>query len=188
MAQSPQLKLLNQRFKMAYGGELLKKAKARRSGRVLSTKYSMHLVLRSSKAVGDKSFATKENRTFIRGVLNRFAKKYGIKIHNFANVGNHLHMHIRLSNRYGFHKFIRAVTGAIAIRLGRYNRWAGAKAVAKDKFFDYRPFTRVVVGLRAVLSLKDYIRLNELEGYGIKRSEGRYLVQLERYGPHPIFF
>jgi len=168
---------------MDYGGELLKKAKNRSYGRPLSVKNSMHLVLRSTKAKGQSSFATTENRRMVRQLVNKFAAKYGIKIYNFANVGNHLHLHIKLSHRYGFEKFIRAFTGAIALKLGRFSRWKGSKQQAKDRFFDYRPFTRVVMGMRAALTLQDYIRLNELEGYGLQRKHARFLINFERGSP-----
>ena len=183
MAKRTQLDLLKNKYQHAYGGELLKKAKNRTYGRPLSVKQSMHLVLRSTKAKGLSSFATSSNRKLVRQLVNKFAYKYGIRIYNFANVGNHLHLHIKLSNRYAFEKFIRAFTGAIAIKLGNFDKWKGAKKNAQDRFFDYRPFTRIVTGLRAILTLQDYIRLNEIEGYGSARSQARFLVNYERGSP-----
>jgi hypothetical protein len=164
----------------AYGGELMKTRKGRSRPRPLSTRETLHLVLRSSKAKGDWSFAKKENRGKIQGILARFSRKYGVRILSYANVGNHLHFHIKLSNRYLYAPFIRALTAAIAMAVTGCSRWKPLKAQAKDRFWDYRPFTRVVRSFRAFLNLKDYIWLNQLEGYGYSRHQARFFVAWER--------
>ena len=55
------------------------------------------------------------------------------------------------------------------------SRW-NKKALKDKKFWDYRPFTRVVRGLKAILTLKDYIHVNELEGYGYRREQARFII------------
>ena len=105
-----------------------------------------------------------------------------MKILSLANVGNHLHLHLKLSHRATYAPFIRAVTGAIAIAVSGRSRWravvtAGKAVKRKLHFWDYRPFTRVVVGFRAFLSLKDYILINQLEGQGYFRHEARMLIR-----------
>lgn len=115
-----------------------------------------------------------------------------------ANVGNHLHLQIKLSNRFGYRPFIRAVTAAIAMAVTGRNRWTvgnhadqlegihskidGSSATAKkrEKFWDYRPFTRVVKGFKAVLTLRDYLRINQLEGEGNHRNDARFMLQVEK--------
>ena len=59
------------------------------------------------------------------------------------------------------------------------NRWT-KKGVGKLKFWDYRPFTRVVKGYRALLTLKDYLQINRLEGFGYNRSQARFLIEWNR--------
>ncbi|MGE0764813.1 MAG: hypothetical protein AB7N80_16185, partial [Bdellovibrionales bacterium] len=49
-----------------------------------------------------------------------------------------------------------------------------------SRFWDYRPFSRVVRGLRAYLSLKDYVEINELEGLGAPQYEAVILVRSSR--------
>lgn len=136
----------------------------------------MHLVLRSSKATGTRSFRHEKNARKIERIVKRFAKKYGVTIHSLANVGNHLHFHIKLANRHTYPAFIRAVTGSIALAI------TGASRLKKnaEKFWDYRPYTRVVVGLRAFLSLRDYVKVNQWEGYGLTREHARFLVRNRR--------
>lgn len=170
-----QIELLKKQNK-SYGGELLKTRKGRSGPRPLATKDTMHLVLRSSKAVGEQSFKRPKNAARIRQIVNKFAFKYGVKIISLANVGNHLHFHIKLTNRFTYRPFIRAITSAIAMAVTGASRWNPLKMQAKDRFWDYRPFTRVVQSFRAFLNLKDYIQINKLEGYGCRRDEARFIV------------
>lgn len=183
MARSLQIKLLKDEPK-AYGGELRKKRKGRIGARPLSTKHSMHLVLRSSRAKGDWSFRKGQNRARVENIIKRFSEKYGIRVLSAANVGNHLHLHVRLRNRFGYPPFIRAVTGAIAMAVTGVSRHRRPKTAGKrDKFWDYRPFTRVVIGFRAVLKVKDYIRINQLEAQGFSRPDARHFVLFSKPMP-----
>jgi hypothetical protein len=165
----------------AYGGELMKTRAGRSRPRPLSTRETLHLVLRSSKAKGGWSFATARNRKEIHSITARFSRKYGVRVLSYANVGNHLHFHVKLANRYLYAPFIRALTGAIAMAVTGCSRWRPLRGIAKGKFWDYRPFTRVVRSFRAFLNLKDYIRINELEGYGVGRARARFLVRRPRW-------
>src|SRR5262245_22435472 len=112
--RSKQLKLLGSE-NSAYGGELLKTRKGRSRGRPLAVKNSMHLVMRSSKAKGDWSFKRAVNKRKIEAIINKFAIRFAVKILSIANVGNHLHLEIQLTNRFTFKPFIRAITAAIAM-------------------------------------------------------------------------
>ena len=169
-----QIELLKKQNK-SYGGELLKTRKGRSGPRPLSTKDSMHLVLRSSKAIGERSFRRPGHAAKIRKIVDKFACKHGVRILSMANVGNHLHFHIKLTNRFTYRPFIRAITAAIAMAVTGVSRWNRLKNNTKEKFWDYRPFTRVVQSYRALLNLRDYIQINKLEGYGLKIDEARYL-------------
>jgi hypothetical protein len=170
----------------AYGGELLKTRKGRASPRPLDTRNTMHLVLRSAKARGEWSFKKPKNEAMIRQITNRFSQKFGVKILSLANVGNHLHFQIKLSNRFTYRPFIRALTASIAMAVTGASRWSPLKEkfiengeVPSDKklsFWDYRPFTRVVQGFKAFLNLRDYIEVNQLEGLGCRRVEARYIL------------
>jgi REP element-mobilizing transposase RayT len=173
-----QLKFLKNENK-SYGGELLKTRKGRSTPRPLSTRETMHLVLRSSKAKGDWSFRTPKNAVAIGRILKKFSQKYGVQILNSANVGNHLHLHVKLAHRHGYRPFIRAVSAAIMMTVTGVNRWMMLKPRPgiRFKFWDYRPFSRVVVGLKSFLGLRDYVRINELEGLGVKREYAEVIVR-----------
>lgn len=154
--------------KLEYGGELLKTRKGRSGPRPLCTKNTMHLVLRSSKAQGEWSFQKPENNRAVRRIIEKFSNKFGVKIISMALPYNHIHLHIKLYNRHTYKPFIRAITSAIRMFVTKASRWKKVK----EKFWDLRPFTRVVVSFKALMNLKDYIKINQLEiFYGRKHAE-----------------
>ncbi len=92
-------------------------------------------------------------------------------------MGNHIHIQFKLSNRHTYKPFIRAITGAIAAKVTGINRWTKIGDGKRLNFWDSRPFTRVVMSYRAFLNLRDYIRINVLEGHGVKRGQARMIVR-----------
>lgn len=198
------------KIKSGYGGELLKKAAARKRGRPLATKAPMHLVLRSSLAKRHWSFQNPRNARKVSELVRRFSKKYGVRVLHGANVGNHLHLMIRLSNRHSYAPFIRALTGAIAMQVTDTNKWrlhgrsrsqgrersakktsrersanisgreppAHSSSQIKLKFWDYRPFTRILEGgRREYFVVADYLLINRMEGSGVPRGHAEILVK-----------
>ena len=200
MARSPQLKLLKNQD-LSYGGSLLNTRKGRAHGRPISTRETMHLVLRSTRATGIWSFQLPKNKQKIEEIVRRFASKYAVRVMSLGNVGNHLHFHIKLGHRASYRPFIRAVTGAISMAITGASRWkrvrgvggkgydgtptigGGGKNLSAEKFWDYRPFTRVVRGFAAFLSLKDYIDLNQLEGIGFSRTQSKHVQTVANRRP-----
>lgn len=179
----PQLAMLK-REKSAYGGEL-RKTRAGRGARPLATRQTMHLVLRSSLAKGEWSLRHARHRRRVTEIVLRFARTNGVRVFSMANVGNHLHLHIKLGNRFAYAGFIRAISGAIAQAVTGRTRWQTDSSVLSNsrerlRFWDYRPFTRIVESLRAVLGLRDYVRLNQLEGEGANRREARAWIEIEK--------
>ncbi|MBY0315492.1 MAG: transposase, partial [Bdellovibrionales bacterium] len=125
-------------------------------------------------ATGDMAFTKPKNKKKVLEILEKFGLKYGVTlVYHGINV-NHLHLQIKLSNRYGYYKFIRAVTAAIAMAVSGVNRWN--KNSSGRKFWDYRPFTRVVMGYRDSVRLNDYLQINQLEGFGVQRPIARQMV------------
>jgi REP element-mobilizing transposase RayT len=172
-AHVKQLKLLKNE-PLAYGGALLRTRAGRAHGRPLSTRDTMHLVLRSSRATGAQSFRRHTAR--LDAILRKFSARYGVRVLSFANVGNHLHLQIKLSNRQLYKPFIRALTAAIAMAVTGASRWKKMDG----KFWDYRPFSRVVKSWRGFLALKDYIYINQLEGAGVGRGRAEFIMARRR--------
>ena len=170
----------------SYGGTLMKKRSGRIGARPISTHQTMHLVLRSSKATDDKSFKIAKNSKKIHKIINCFANKYGIHILSLANAGNHLHLHLKVTKRIGYVRFIRAISSAIAMHVTGINRWSKSSTTTvningKQKFWDYRPFTRIVIGRKDFLNMEDYIQVNQLEGFGVKRVFARIMIEQRRH-------
>jgi hypothetical protein len=94
----------------AHGGELAKGC--RKTKRPLSTKHSLHLVLKSKKAVGQHSLI--RHHEAIRTILHKYGKRYGVKIQDSVNMGNHIHLKIKITDRKYFQNFLRTVTALIA--------------------------------------------------------------------------
>jgi hypothetical protein len=65
-----------------------------------------------------------------------------------------------------------AVTGA--------SRWK--KVNLPKKFWDRRPFSRIILGFRAALKLKDYVRINQFEGWGLQRERAHFWLSWEKSG------
>lgn len=173
---SKQFKFQGKDFKSVecFGGAVLKGNA--RSRRPLDTKLPLHLVLRADI---QKSLSMRNPRSF--AVVNRLVSglcaKYGIRLYQYANVGNHLHLLLRVPNRRLWARFIRELTGRIAqVVQGLRGRQKGTQ------FWLFKPFTRVIKGWgRAFKSIKDYVMYNDWEGDGnISRRDGLSLRELRK--------
>ncbi len=106
--------------------------------RPISSRESMHLILKSSKARGEWSFRAPKNRQKVLALLQKFANRNAVKILSAANADSHLHIHLRLTSRHLYRAFIRGVTSAVAMAITGASRWKKMEG----KFWDYRPFSR----------------------------------------------
>lgn len=111
----------------------------------------------------------------VNAQVYKTAKKYGIKIYEFANVGNHLHLLIRLPHVYRWAPFIRELSGQISA--GMQDLKGPTKG---EKYWASRPFTRIIRSWRkAYKDVKDYIVMNEWEAAGhIRRKDWKRLADL----------
>ena len=78
-------------------------------------------------------------------------------IHQQSVEKNHVHMLIKITSRATYIRWVRALSSAWSALLN--------EEVVKG-FWDFRPFTRVVRGLRGLIVAKSYIKLNEQEAMG----------------------
>lgn len=151
-----------------------------RGFRPVSVKSSMHLILKSSRARGSWSFLNNNRKQAISKIINQVAKKYGVVLLSGANVGNHIHIHLRVHRRWQYIRFIRVVTARIAFLVTGANK---LKSPLRDDsgrkigFWTQRPITRVVHGWKDFLKLSDYIRINKLEGLGWPRSRAEFFIR-----------
>lgn len=158
---------------LAHGGDLQKRRNGR-GRRPLTTRYTIHLVMRSTKAKGEWNFLKPKNRTKIKRILKKFAEKWGVQLIDGANVGNHLHLEIRLRSLQSYKPFIRAVTSAIATAISGTSRWTPKNIT---RFWDHRPFTKIVKSIKQVFNLRNYMQINRLEGKGVTREVAQLIVK-----------
>jgi hypothetical protein len=157
-----------------HGGTLGKNH--RKEFRPLSTKRWIHLILKSDKAYGSMSLLHPSHKIWIKGLLHRKSKKFGIKISDYANVGNHLHLKIKISSRENFAKFLKSVSALIARKV------TGAKRGKPfGKFWQGLAFTRILTSALEELQLKGYIEANRREAQVSKQAREDFLAQFNRW-------
>ncbi len=164
----------------AFGGTLLKD-KRNRTARPIDTKRPMHLVLRSTQAVGRQSFLSPRNAKRVAQTIKHFAERNGVRLYQVGNSGNHLHLLIRVTNRHTWKRFIRGLTSALAYVVGAYRKGEALQT----KFWDFRPFTRVVEWGRDYRLQRDYVFLNALEGLGVIPSRRSQNTSTREAPPGP---
>jgi hypothetical protein len=143
-----------------FGGSRLKGNA--REARPISTRRPIHLVMRSSFAKGDRSFLKAGRAKQIETLVRRLGRENDVKVYRFANSGNHLHFLLLPKSRRAFNAYIRAISGLIArITLGVER----GKALGL-KFWDARPFTRIVEWGREFKVVCGYVLQNTLEAIG----------------------
>ena len=176
-ARKPRQMELIKKAPKIFGGSRLRSNP--KTGRTLSTKQPIHLILKSSFATGTYSFLQKHHQAKIQSLVHTHASKWKIKVFHFVNVGNHLHLVIQLTERKSFAPFIRALSGLIARQVLGAQR--GAKKLVRnakdfdalatqqglvdfksllDRFWDARPFTRIVNWGRDFRNLSGYMNKN----------------------------
>jgi REP element-mobilizing transposase RayT len=168
-SRAKQTRFSDSQFKVKdqFGGSLLKK-KANRTARPLSTKQSMHLVLKSSIAKGRFSLRAPKNYSKIESIIKNAAAKNGVKLIRYSNNFNHLHLHVKITSRETYKRFIKSISGAIAMAVtGARKSKSIASAIGQKKFWDARPFSRITRGWRGFKTANDYVKLNQLEAEGI---------------------
>ena len=148
----------------------------RKEFRPLSTRRWIHLVLKSDKAYGALSFLNSRNQLVIKKLLADRAKRFGIKIADYANVGNHLHLKIKISSRENFAKFLKSVTAQIA-RLVTGAR----KGKPFGRFWQGLAFTRILTTSLEELNLKGYIEANRREAAGSRQARENFLKQFNSW-------
>ena len=144
-----------------FGGSLTRTRRGR-TARPFSSKEPIHIVFRSSRAKGALSLRHHTRLNHVNRLFGAICREHGIKIHEFANVGNHLHALVRIPSRRIYLRWIRKVTARIACLA------TGArKGVKAGKFWDFRPYTRIVKGWKGFKIARDYVYLNHLEAIGV---------------------
>jgi REP element-mobilizing transposase RayT len=160
----------------AHGGDLAKGK--RKTARPVDPKQALHIVLRSSQACGELSMLHPRHYQHVYDFTHQIAKKLGIKIYQFSNVGNHLHLLIRFSSRALLKSFLRQIAGGIAMIITGAKK-GNSRALNENNrgFWDQLAFTRIVQLGRDLENVFEYLIKNLAEGAGVpmkKLREGKF--------------
>ncbi len=145
----------------------------RKLERPVSTRRPMHVVLTSHRARGPWSLR-KHDRA-VREALRRMARRFDVRIYDFANVGSHLHLVLRARRREAFQGFLRSFSGIVARRVTGARR-----ARPSGPFFDGLAWSRVVRWGRDYWGLRHYVFRNQIEG-----DQGPRIRHAYEHGPRP---
>ncbi|MGZ3739910.1 MAG: transposase [Bdellovibrionota bacterium] len=139
------------KFPVHHGGELTRGR--RKCLRPLSCKRPVHFILKSRKRIYT-------SRRTVVTELQRQAEKFGIRVYDFAVAHDHFHFVARLPLRAHYVKFIRALCGVLARKLGA-------------KLWAQPPFSRVATWGRDFRELIKYLAKNREEAAGRQLYEPR---------------
>jgi REP element-mobilizing transposase RayT len=169
----------------SHGGDLaLGKRKIRRP---IDPKQALHVVLRSSKARGAFSMLHAKNSEHIQQLTRKLSQRWGVQLYRYANVGNHIHLLVKVPSRAIWQHFIRELTGGIALIVTGAKKGLGLERNETGRgFWDRLVFTRIVSFGRDFNGVMKYLIKNLFEAVGLpmKRllSQGFQLTTINRDG------
>jgi REP element-mobilizing transposase RayT len=164
MSRARQLSFLP-KTDLSHGGDT--RDGKRKIRRPFDPKRAMHITLRSRRARGEWSMLKTCNKARVIQILDQASEKYHVRVHRFANVGNHLHLLISARTRKEFQGFLRVLAGQIAFVITGAKKGAPTKG---GKFWDKLAYSRVVAAGRDFVNVSRYISKNIWESLGIKRD------------------
>ncbi|MGK5083874.1 transposase [Bdellovibrionota bacterium FG-1] len=140
----------------------------RKTVRPIDPKQALHVVLRSSQARGALSMLHPRHCNLIEEFARQLAKHWGVRLYRYANVGNHIHLLIRVPSRAVWKRFLREFAGGIALIVTGAKKGA---ALARNKtgrgFWDHLAFSRIVQFGRDFEGMGRYLIKNLFEASGI---------------------
>jgi REP element-mobilizing transposase RayT len=128
---------------ISHGGEHAQgKRKIRRP---LDPKQALHVVLKSSLARGANSMLHPKHCDHIHDLTQRLAKRWGVRLYRYANVGNHLHLLVKVPSRAIWQRFLKQLAGGIAIIVTGAKKGAALSRNPSGRgFWDSLAFTRII--------------------------------------------
>ena len=140
-----------------HGGGL--ESKKRKIARPFQSNKPIHIVMKSSLAKGKMSLLSMQNRILIEQIIKTHASKVKAKIHASQNVGSHIHLLMTFKTKTALTNFLKTITALISRHVTKAKK---GKPFGK-RFWDERPFTRIVKGLRDFRGMLNYILKNKIE-------------------------
>jgi REP element-mobilizing transposase RayT len=160
-----------------HGGDV--RSGKRKLARPFSARRPLHVVLRSTRARGAWSFRRPATEARLRQAMREQARRARVRVYEYANVGNHIHLLVRAKHRTELQVFLRSFAG-VAARLVTGAR----KGHPVGRFWDTLAYSRIVQWGCHFRRVRDYILQNELEALGVisyqPRSRRRSPFSVER--------
>jgi REP element-mobilizing transposase RayT len=130
----------------------------RKTSRPLEPSLPLYLVLRSSRARGKWSLLRPAADSRIRELLRELAQRHGVKVFEYTNGGDQIHLLLRAKSRAGFQAFLRAFAGLTARLV------TGAKkGKPSGKFWDALTYSRVLTWGKEFDALRDLLAKGDLD-------------------------
>lgn len=148
--------------KTAHGGSL--GHGKRKTGRPLCAKRSTHIVMRATSARGPLSLLQTKNAKAVLRLMKKYSKQFEVRVYEYANVSNHLHLLVRAKTKEGMRNFLRAYAGHLA----QVVTGSGPGRPLKKRFWDLLVFTRLIEWGAFQIAM-NYIWKNILQGAAIRR-------------------
>jgi REP element-mobilizing transposase RayT len=136
----------------------------RKIARPLTTKKPLHVIFRATKARGLLSFMHRKNKADIHILLLDTAKRFGIRIDRYENVGNHIHLVMQGKKRAQIQAFLRVFPQRVMFHVT-----GACKGNPQGRFFDYIAYSRVVEWGREFKIVTTYLLKNALEALSLSR-------------------
>lgn len=174
-----------------HGGSLA--LNKRRSYRPLSIKHAHHITLKSNLATQGRCLL--RHQALIKHILFRSARRFNIRVYQYAVAGNHVHLLVKAKSRLGMQNFFRVFAGHLAqeilrrcpvvkppsrpLRVGQRSSSfvAGGASTSRGcrpaclknqrRFWGYLVYSRVLTWGREYRLVKLYIIQNMLEALGV---------------------
>jgi hypothetical protein len=149
-----------------HGGEASKGK--RKSARPFDRKKAIHVTLRASRATREWSMLARKHKGFVYLEGDRIACESQVKLYRIVNVGNHLHLVVKARSRGDFQRFLRILTGKIAMLV------TGAKKgqPLAQRFWDLLAHTKLIEWGRQFAKLSRYMEKN----FGEAEEPGTILI------------
>jgi REP element-mobilizing transposase RayT len=155
-----------------HGGSL--RPRSRKTARAIDPKQLLHAVLKSSKARGEWSMLHRRHRLHVDEAVTRIAKRYGVRVYRYANVGNHAHLLVKTPSRKAFQRFLKELTGTIALIVTGAKKGAAlSKNENQRGFWDQLAYTRIVSWGREFRTVEAYFLKNLFEAAGLDKRGAR---------------
>ena len=148
----------------------------RKTARPLARGKWVHVTLKAPRARGKWSLLSPSNKFEVERIVRRQARKWGVTVSDFVNMGNHLHIKSRFQYRQGFQNFLRSATALIARKVTKARR--GRKV---GRFWQGLAHTRILTSSLEILGLRGYFEANRLEATKGSKAREAYLRKLNAW-------